>query len=80
MVQELTKLDFSNASLLDEASAGGEGFFMAYNVHDGRKNKFFIDENVFIPTRAVIQTKAKFLDIEIIVGNYKEFLDKHNHE
>ncbi len=43
MVQQLTKMDFSNASLLDQASAGGEGFFMALNVNDKKRNKFFID-------------------------------------
>ena len=43
MVQELTNLEISNASLLDEASAGGEAFFMAYNIHDGARKKFFVD-------------------------------------
>lgn len=75
MVQELTALDFSNASLLDEASAGGEAFFMAYNIHDGKKKKFFVDEYVFMPTIAVIKTRAEYLDIEVVVGRYKNFLE-----
>lgn len=62
VIQELTGLDFSNASLLDEASAGGEAFYMSYNIHDGQKKKFFIDEYVFTPTAAVIQTRAKYID------------------
>ena len=60
MVQELTNLSYSNASLLDEASAGGEALYMSYNIHDGARTKFFIDQNVFYPTVSVIQTKAKF--------------------
>lgn len=81
MVQELTSLDYSNASLLDEASAGGEAFYMAYNINDGEKKKFFVDENVFIPTIAVIKTRASYLDIEIVVGKYQDFLtDKYKQE
>lgn len=48
---------------------------MAYNIHDGRKRKFFIDEYVFTPTQAVIKTRATYLDLEIVVGRYKDFLD-----
>ena len=48
---------------------------MAYNIHDGERKKFFVDEYVFMPTIAVIQTKAKYLDIEIVVGRWKDFLN-----
>lgn len=43
MVQELTKLQFSNASLLDEGSAGGEALYMSYNIHEGKRKKIFLD-------------------------------------
>lgn len=46
---------------------------MSYNIHEGKRRKIFLDENVFIPTQSVIQTKAKFLDIEVIVGKYADF-------
>lgn len=49
---------------------------MAYNINDGEKKKFFIDSNVFEPTIAVIKTRALYLDIEVVVGNYKDFLGK----
>ena len=70
MVQELTRLKCSNASLLDEASAGGEALYMSYNIHDGSRKRIFLDENVFEPTQAVIVTRAKFLNLEVIVGKY----------
>lgn len=71
MVQELTRLEFSNASLLDEGSAGGQALYMSYNIHEGQRKKIFLDENVFIPTQTVIQTKAKFLNLDVIVGKYE---------
>lgn len=46
---------------------------MSYNIHEGKRRKIFLDENVFIPTQSVIQTKAKFLDIEVMVGKYADF-------
>jgi glycine cleavage system pyridoxal-binding protein P len=51
---------------------------MSYNIHEGARKKIFLDENVFIPTQAVIQTKAKFLNLDVVVGKYSEFFDKHN--
>ena len=47
MVKELTRLSHSNASLLDEGSAGGQALYMSYNIHDGERKKIFLDENVF---------------------------------
>jgi len=56
-------MELCNSSLLDESSAGGEAMYMGYNIHDGKRKKIFLDENLFPQTKAVIQTKAKFLDI-----------------
>jgi glycine cleavage system pyridoxal-binding protein P len=40
--------------LLDEASAGAEALYMAYNLHEGERVKFFVDEKVFVTTQAVV--------------------------
>lgn len=63
VVEELTALQISNASLLDEASSGAEALYMSYNLHEGTRKKFFIDEKVFATTQAVVETKAKNLNI-----------------
>jgi glycine dehydrogenase len=42
MITELTGLDMANASLLDESSAAGEAMYMSYNIHGGKRNKFFV--------------------------------------
>lgn len=51
---------------------------MSYNIHEGQRKKIFLDENIFAPTQSVIQTKAKFLNLEVIVGKYTDFLKNHN--
>lgn len=48
---------------------------MAYNLHNGEKKKFFVDEYVFTPTLEVIRTRAKYIDVEIVVGRYKNFFN-----
>jgi glycine dehydrogenase len=54
MITELTAMDMSNASLLDEGTAAGEAMFMAYNVHSGKRNKFFVSKHIFPQTIDVI--------------------------
>jgi len=46
---------------------------MSYNIHEGKRSRIFLDENVFVPTQAVIQTKAKFLNLDVVIGKYSEF-------
>ena len=54
---------------------------MAYNIHNGERRKFFVDEYVFTPTISVIQTKARYLDAEVVIGRYTDFLSgKYNLE
>ena len=69
MVTELTGLPVSNASLLDEATAAAEAMFMSFNVHRGKKNKFFASDKLFPQTLALLQTRAEPLGIEIVKGD-----------
>ncbi len=73
MITELTKLDVSNASLLDEATSAAEAMFMAYNVHNGKRNKFFLSKHIFPQNIDVIKTKAYGLGIELVIDEPANF-------
>jgi len=70
MVSDLTGLPIANASLLDEATAAAEAMIMLFNqsYKKNRKNPkytFLVDKQVFPQTKAVLETRAEPLDIQI---------------
>ncbi len=78
MIIDLTGLEIANASLLDEATAAAEAMAMAHRVSKSKSEAFFVAEDCHPQTLAVIQTRARPLDIEIIVGDpATELADKH---
>ncbi len=67
MVCELTALDISNASMLDESTAAAEAMTLARRaskLSDGAV--FLIEEHVHPQTKAVVITRAKPLGITVI--------------
>ncbi|CAD8068445.1 unnamed protein product [Paramecium primaurelia] len=71
VITELTGMDVSNASLLDEATAAGEAMFLANSWFE--KKKFFVDNHVFPQSIEHIKTKAYYLGIDIVVGDAKTY-------
>ena len=69
MVADLTGLPVANASLLDEATAAAEAMTMAERVAKSKARAFFVDRNCHPQTIGVIQTRARPLGIEVIVGD-----------
>ncbi|MCQ2816900.1 MAG: glycine dehydrogenase (aminomethyl-transferring) [archaeon] len=72
LISELTGHDIGNASLLDEGSSAAEAMYMCWNISDFKKNKFFIDSNVFSYIKKCVRTKAHFLGIEVIEGDWEK--------
>ncbi|WP_078124780.1 aminomethyl-transferring glycine dehydrogenase [Leptospira alexanderi] len=72
MIIDLTGLEISNASLLDEGTAAAEAMFLSYSV---RKNetakKFFVSELCHPQTIDVVVTRANPLGIEVEIGNHE---------
>lgn len=71
MVADLTGMELSNASLLDEGTAAAEAMSMALSLNKQKKNVFFVSKNTFPQTLEVLQTRATPLGIELIVGDLK---------
>lgn len=74
MIKDLTGLEISNASLLDEGTAAAEAVNLSY--HTQKKNirkKLFVDADTFPQTIEVIRTRAEPLDIEVITGDFTDF-------
>ncbi len=69
MVADLTGLEISNASLLDEATACAEAMTMAQRISKSKVTAFFVDENCHPQNIAVMKTRAEPLGIEVIVGS-----------
>ncbi|MFJ1301773.1 aminomethyl-transferring glycine dehydrogenase [Pseudomonadota bacterium AL_CKDN230030165-1A_HGKHYDSX7] len=69
MVADLTGLDISNASLLDEGTAAAEAMTLARRGAKSRSNVFFVSAGCHPQTIEVVRTRAEGLDIEIVVGD-----------
>ncbi len=70
MVIDLTGLEIANASLLDEATAAAEAMAMSKRVNKKSKsNVFFVSSECHPQTIAVVQTRARPLGFEILVGD-----------
>ncbi|MDZ4755372.1 MAG: aminomethyl-transferring glycine dehydrogenase [Phycisphaerae bacterium] len=72
MIADLTGLPLAGASLLDEGTAAAEAMSMAHSIvsgDGGSKNTFFVAEDCHPQTIAVVETRAKYLGITIVIGN-----------
>jgi glycine dehydrogenase len=72
MVQDLTALDVSNASMLDESTAAAEAMTLCRRVRKRSLggNIFFVSEKCHPQTIAVVQARAEPLGIEVQVGDH----------
>ncbi|MEP6810724.1 MAG: aminomethyl-transferring glycine dehydrogenase, partial [Chthoniobacterales bacterium] len=72
MVTDLTAMDIANASMLDEATAAAEAMALCHAVVSGR-DKIFVSERCHPQTIEVVQTRAKPLGIQVLVGDHESF-------
>ncbi|MEZ4461560.1 MAG: aminomethyl-transferring glycine dehydrogenase [bacterium] len=74
LVAELTGLEIANASLLDEATAAAEAMALAHRANrKSKSNMFFAASNCHPQTLAVLETRAKYLGVELTIGDWESF-------
>ncbi|MFO7575614.1 MAG: aminomethyl-transferring glycine dehydrogenase [Bacteroidales bacterium] len=76
MVTELTGMEIANASLLDESTAAAEAMLMMYGARSraavkAGANKFFVDDDIFLQTLDVLETRSAPLGIELVRGGFE---------
>jgi len=73
VIIDLTGLEIANASLLDEATAAAEAMSMSYGVCKNKSHNYFVSSECHPQTIDVLQTRAKPLGINIIIGDHQTF-------
>ena len=75
MVIDLTGLPVANASLLDEATAAAEAMAVCRRASKSAAERFFVDAGTHPQVIAVIATRARWMGIELTVGDVDTDLD-----
>ena len=76
MIMDLTGMEIANASLLDEATAAAEAMAMLFSsrsreaVEKGA-NKFFVSDECYPQTIALLKTRSAPMGIELVSGDFK---------
>ena len=69
VVIDLTGLEMANASLLDEATAAAEAMTLMHRVGKSKAEACFVAADCHPQTIAVLETRAKPLGIELVIGD-----------
>ncbi|WP_405016349.1 aminomethyl-transferring glycine dehydrogenase [Kitasatospora sp. NBC_00070] len=72
VVADLTGLDTSGSSLLDEGTAAAEAMALARRVGKVKGGIFLVDADTLPQTVAVIQTRAEPTGVEVVVADLSE--------
>ena len=76
LVTDLTGMQIANASMLDEGTAAAEAMMLAHRVNLGDSHDasvFFVSEKCHPQTIDIVRTRAKPLNVEVIVGDHRTY-------
>jgi len=76
MIMDLTGMEITNASLLDESTAAAEAMAMLFNSRtreaiENGANKFFVSNECYPQTIDVLKTRSTPMGIELVIGDFK---------
>ncbi|MBK6658741.1 MAG: aminomethyl-transferring glycine dehydrogenase [Proteobacteria bacterium] len=74
MVIDLTGMELANASMLDEATAAAEAMAMAHRLAKNKSPRFLVDADCHPQTIAVVKTRARHFEFEVVVGDARTLL------
>ena len=74
MITDLTGMEISNASLLDEATAAAEAMTLAKRSCKSKSDLFFVSEDCHPQTIEVVRTRAEPLGLRVEVGSDAQML------
>ena len=74
MITDLTAMQISNASLLDEATAAAEAMTLAKRSCKSKSDLFFVSEDCHPQTIEVVRTRAEPLGLRVEVGSDAQML------
>jgi len=73
MIVDLTGMEISNASLLDEGTAAAEAMTLCLRVNEsGDRKKFFVSSLTHDHVLELIESRAEPLGIEVVVGDHRQ--------
>ncbi len=76
VVCDLTGLEISNASMLDEGTSAAEAMMMCHRLRDGEPQSsrtFFVSDACHPQTIDIVRTRARPLGIEVVTGDHRSF-------
>lgn len=77
MVADLTAMEVANASMLDEATAAAEAMTLMRRAGKSKSSRLVVAADLFPQTRAVLETRAEPLGIEIVESSLHPDLPGH---
>ena len=79
MVCDLTGMDISNASLLDEGTAAAEAMTLAQRQAKSQSKVFIVASDCHPQTIECVKTRAEPLGIEVKVGVVRTLMEQHDY-
>ena len=66
MITDLTAMELSNASLLDEATAAAEAMSLCKRAGKNKSSVFFVSDDVHTQTLDVLNTRAQYFAFDLV--------------